>query len=106
MKSKPGCTLRVSARWGPGVRWKSRALSRISRYAFQFRTGRARSNAPRGIILTAPARAAPGLSGVGENTTSTRARLLIESISSETDRAVPPPGFAEATLKPSIVTGT
>ena len=66
----------------------------------------ARSNAPRGIMFTAPASADPGLSGVGEKTTSTRARLLIESMSSDTDRAVPPPGFADATLKPSIVTGT
>ena len=57
-------------------------------------------------MFTAPASAEPGWSGVGENTTSTRARLLIESMSSETERAVPPPGFAEATLKPSIVTGT
>jgi hypothetical protein len=98
--------LRVGLARGPGVLWKSRALSRISTYALAVKCGRARSNELRGTMFTAPASAAPVMSGVGENETSTRARLLIEIMSSAALRPVPPPGCAEARLKPSTVIGT
>ena len=57
-------------------------------------------------MFTEPARAEPCVSGVGENPTSTRARLLIEIMSSAALRPVPPPGWADARLKPSMVIGT
>src|SRR5687767_6483330 len=56
-------------------------------------------------MFTVPASAAPGDSGVGEYVTSTRDRLLIETMSIWTDRLVAVPAALER-LKPSIVTGT
>src|SRR5687768_18572001 len=78
------------------------------KYVLKLNTGRDRSKELRGTMLTEPASAAPCDSGVGENDTSTRERLLIEIWSRPTARFVPPapPPTALATLKPSIVTGT
>ena len=68
------------------------------------KTGRERSNALRGTIFTEPASAAPEVSGVGENETSTRAMPLIDTISTAAARAMPL--IAVASAKPSSVTGT
>jgi hypothetical protein len=57
-------------------------------------------------MFTDPASAEPWDSGVGENDTSMRERLLIEIMSDCTARVVPPAESAVATLKPSTVTGT
>jgi hypothetical protein len=75
--------------------------------ALVVRTGRARSKAERGTMLTVPARAAPWDSGVGEYSTSMRERLLTDIMSMATARPVlvsPTPELA--TLKPSRVIGT
>ena len=70
--------------------------------------GFVRSNELRGTRLTEPASALPCESGVGENDTSMRERLLIETWSRPTPREVPPapPPTALARPKPSSVTGT
>jgi hypothetical protein len=56
-------------------------------------------------MLTEPARAAPGDSGVGEWRTSTRETLLIETKSRAAARPVPPVPALERS-KPPTVTGT
>ena len=66
--------------------------------------GLERSNELRCTMFTEPASAAPDDSGVGEYDTSMRDRLLFETMSTCTARAVPPAELAR--LKPSTVTGT
>ena len=71
--------------------------------------GRVRSKADLGTMLTDPARAAPSVSGVGENDTSIREILLVVKTSMELLRPVPPsppPPMGLATLKPLMETGT
>ena len=70
------------------------------------KTGRDRSKALRGTMFTDPAKAAAWVSGVGENMTSIRETLVIETMSTRTLRSfkvLPPPGLESE--KPSIVIG-
>ena len=87
----------------------SRPLLSSETNALALNTGRVRSNALRGTRFTEPASAAPSDSGVGENDTSMRERLLVVKTSIELLRPVPPSPplpIGLATLKPPIVTGT
>ena len=95
--------MRLGQRPGPGVRSKSRASSRISRYALALKAGFARSNALRMTMLIEPASAMPGDSGVGEKRTSMRARLFVATFVIWMFRAVF--ACALAWSKPFTVTG-
>lgn len=94
----------MGSKCGPGVLLRVRKRSCIVSEALTSKRGVARSKALRGTMLIDPARAVPGISGVGVCDTSMRATLLTENCESSTARRVLMRALARS--KPPTVIGT